>query len=385
MIDCQRPNVQLPPDQHYLNLAYMAPLHSKVIAAGEMAFRRQATPWSLGVDAMFAEVDDLRTLFARLTGIRESSRVALMPSASYGLATAANNLVPRAGQNIIVVGDQFPSNYYAWSRSCRDASAELRIVSAVKAKSGIPSRSAEWNQRLLEAIDSQTRVVAIPNVHWSDGTLFDLKAVRTRTNEVGAALVIDGTQSVGAVPIDVGALKPDALICAGYKTLLCPYGTAFGYFGPRFDDGKPIEETWVGRDNSSDFANLVNYQETYQPHALRYEAGGRSNFITMPMVRAALELLLEWTPAAISDYCRELTKSLPERLRAQGFWIEDTCHRSPQLFGIRVPDSQDVTQLFQVLEERNIAVSLRGDALRVSPHLYNTAADIDALVEALAV
>ena len=195
--------------------------------------------------------------------------------------------------------------------------------------------------------------------------------------------MVDGTQSVGAVPFDVDEFAPDLLVCAAYKTLLCPYGTAFVYFGPRFDGGNPLEETWVGRVNSSDFANLVNYQETYQPLALRYEAGGRSNFITMPMVSAALGLLQEWTPEAISSYCSKITESLPDRLRSEGFWVEETERRSPQLFGVRVPADRDVADCFRRLGQRKISVSLRGDALRISPHLYNTEADIEALIEVL--
>ncbi len=379
---CQRHNVSLAADLNYLNTAYMAPLHTNVLEAGAHSYRRQANPLNLGIDAMFGEVDRLRSLFAKLVGCHQPDRVAVFPAASYGLASVARNVPLTRGASVVVLQDQFPSNVYAWKRACATAGATLRTVKAPSI-SEAGGRAMSWNQRILEAIDHTTAAVALPNVHWSDGTLFDLAAIRTRTLEVDALLVVDGTQSVGVVPLDLKELQLDALICAGYKTLLGPYGTAFGYFGPRFDGGEPIEETWIARKNSTDFANLVDYQDAYQPHALRYEAGGRSNFITVPMMTAAIHLLLEWTPEAISAYCTDLTATVPVQLKEHGFWIEQANQRSPQLFGIRMPSGVNVNRVFEGLTQRKIAVSLRGDALRVSPHLHNTADEIQAFVEAL--
>ena len=115
-------------------------------------------------------------------------------------------------------------------------------------------------------------------MHWTDGTRFDLAAIGARAREVGAALVVDGTQSVGALPFDVQQLRPDALVCATYKWLMGPYSLGFAYLGPRFDDGEPLEETWIGRRGSENFKELVDYQDDYQPGALRYDVGERSNF-----------------------------------------------------------------------------------------------------------
>ncbi len=122
-----------------------------------------------------------------------------------------------------------------------------------------------WNSRIIEAIDADTALVALPHVHWTDGTQFDLVEIGRRAREVGAALVVDGTQSVGALPFDVQIVQPDALICSAYKWLLGPYSIALGYFGSRFDNGVPLEETWLGRLGSEDFTKLINYQSQYHP------------------------------------------------------------------------------------------------------------------------
>ena len=105
------------------------------------------------------------------------------------------------------------------------------------------------------------------HIHWADGTLFDLKAIRQRTRDVGALLIIDGTQSIGALPFDIQEIQPDALICAGYKWLMGPYSLGLAYLGEFFDEGIPIEENWKNRHNSHHFARLVNYEDKYQPHA----------------------------------------------------------------------------------------------------------------------
>ena len=114
----------------------------------------------------------------------------------------------------------------------------------------------------------------------------------------GAAFVVDGTQSVGALPFDVREIQPDALICAGYKWLLGPYAIGAAYFGPRYDGGEPLEENWISRRGSEDFQRLVDYKISIADGAVRYDAGERGNFILLPMFVESLRRLLEWTPCA---------------------------------------------------------------------------------------
>ncbi len=196
-------------------------------------------------------------------------------------------------------------------------------------------------------------------------------------------MAVDGTQSVGALPFDVGEIRPDALVCAGYKWLLGPYSTALAYFGPAFDGGRPIEENWITRRGSDQFADLVHYRDEYQPAAIRYDVGERSNFTLLPMLAAALKLVLEWTVPTISAYCRELTDPVKSALEARGYWMESAHWRAPHLLGLHLPAGTDRDRLGERLRRRQISVSMRGDAIRVAPHLYNDRADMDALVEAL--
>ena len=379
VLPCQREAFSLPEDVHYLNCAYISPLPKAVEAAGIAGIHRKRTPTRLHAPDFFEESDRVRELFARLVGAPEPNRIAMIPAASYGVAIAAQNLPVEQGQNIVLLHEQFPGNVHAWRRKAEVSGAEIRTVVPPEG----PHRASGWNERLLEAIDRDTAVVTVPQVHWVDGTVFDLMAVSARAREAGAALVVDATQSVGAVPFDVKEIRPDALIVAAYKWLLGPYSIGAAYLGPRFDDGVPLEETWIGRERSEDFQHLVDYQSAYQPGAIRYDVGERSNFILVPMLAEALRLVLAWTPEGVEAYCRRLSEPLVREAAAIGFSVEREEGRAAHLFGLRTPEGLEPTALKAELEGRKIFVSLRGSALRVSPHLYNDENDVDALVEAL--
>jgi selenocysteine lyase/cysteine desulfurase len=373
----------LPEGLHYLNCAYMSPQPRQVEAAGLAALVRKRDPTSIHPSDFFETSDRVRSLFARLIGADEPSRVALVPAASYALSIAARHLVgPRTrsrGSNIVLAAEQFPSNAHVWRTRGRRFGAEVRSVAAPEEG----DRGAGWNRRILEAIDSSTSVVALGHVHWTDGTLFRLPEIGARAREVGAALVIDGTQSVGALPFDVSEIRPDLLVCAGYKWLLGPYSTGVAYFGPRFDHAEPLEETWLGREGSDDFRRLTEYRDEYRVGAARFDVGERSNFVLLPMLATALELILEWEVSSIQRYCRELTRRLVAEARDLGYGVEDEEWRGAHLFGIRARGTADQSRLEAELRERRVSVSLRGDAIRVSPHLYNGDEDVEALLDAL--
>ena len=381
MLTCQKSRFSLPDDEHYLNCAYMSPLSVAVEAAGVAGVARKRVPSRLATADFFTGAQQARELFARLVNASDPSRIAIIPAASYGLAIAARNLPVGPGQNIVVTHEQFPANLHAWRKLAGTRQVELRTVHPPEAAEG---RGREWNTRLLEAINAHTAIVALGHVHWTDGTKFDLEAIGTRAREVGAALVVDGTQSVGALPFDVAAIQPDALVCATYKWLMGPYSLGFAYLGPRFDDGEPLEETWIGRAGSENFKDLVNYRDDYQPGAIRYDVGERSNFALMPMAIAALEQVLEWQPARIQAYCAGLTAELFDGVRALGYTVEAPEYRGAHLFGLRAPAGTDITAIGERLRDRKVHVSLRGSAIRVAPHVYNDARDVAALLDALA-
>ncbi len=376
---CQRQAFGLPSDLHYLNCAYMGPLPTVSEQVGIASIRRKRVPTSIHPPDFFETSDELRRLFAALVGGEDPTRVAILPGVSYGVAVAARNLPVGRGQNVVMTHEQFPGAVHAWTRAAREAGGEVRFA----VPPSRPGRGAAWNEVLLELIDADTAVVAVPHVHWTDGTRFDLVEIGRRCREVGAALVVDGTQSVGALPFDVKEVRPDALIVAAYKWLLGPYSVGMGWFGERFDEGTPLEETWIGRAGSEDFQALVAYRDDYQPGALRYDVAERSNFTLLPMVVASLKLVSEWRPQRVQAYARELTRGALSEAAELGFAVEDAAWRGHHLFGLRMPRGIDLMALKDALERRNVVASLRGTALRLSPNVYNDAGDMGALLEGL--
>lgn len=382
MLDCQRHRFQLPPDLHYLNCAYMAPLAREVEAAGLAGMARRRDPSTIVSDDFFDQADALRERFARLIGGGDPRRVAIIPAVSYGIATAARNAAVSRGQNIVILGEQFPSNVYAWMRKAGENGAELRTVR--RPATGDPSPGAAWNERLLEAINGRTAVIAMPIVHWADGTRFDVAAVGRRAREVGAILVVDGTQSIGAMPFDVEKVAPDALVVAGYKTLFGPYQSGLVWFGERFDDGVPLEEPWAARESSEAFvAGRLDYVREYRPAAARYDVGERSNQIQLPMLNAALDMVLEWRPERVQDYCVKLLEPFEDAFREAGFELEHPDFRGAHLFGLRSRRGLDADIAAAALRQARVFVSVRGRAIRVAPHVYNDASDLEALAVTL--
>jgi selenocysteine lyase/cysteine desulfurase len=245
-----------------------------------------------------------------------------------------------------------------------------------------PEIGNAWNATILEEIDAQTAMVVCPHVHWMYGIVFDLEAIGKRARSCNSWLIIDGTQSIGAYPFNLQKIQPDALICAGYKWLLGPYSIDLAYFGEVFDNGVPIEETWMGREESNLFHKLTDYNTTYRPKAYRYNMGQHSNFIQLPMLKAAIQQLLPWQPF-IQSYCKELLDSILPQLEAAGFTMENTPWKASHLIGIGLPKGVNPTDIQKKLSEKSIFVSARGPGIRVSPHLYNTKEDMQALLSAL--
>jgi len=353
-----------------------------VAEIGVHAIYAKDDPSSNKPESFFSTTSALRTEFAKLIDAPSERSCAITPSVSYALANVAKNLKAGKGDNIVIAEEQFPSNFYAWDALSKEKGITLKVVAAPDM---IEGRGKKWNELLLEAIDSNTKMIATGHVHWADGTKFDLAAIRQRADEVGAILVIDGTQSIGALPFSVADFRPDAVVAAGYKWMMGPYASGVSYFGEYFQDGNPIENNWMNRLNSEDFGNLINYQEQYQPGSIRYEVGESANFILTPMLTKAISQVNEWGPQNIQDYCKKLTSPYIKELKELGVQIEADEYRGRHLFGLRLPNHMDMEEIKKQFAERKIFVSIRGNSIRISPNLYNLESDLERLVDSFKV
>lgn len=373
MIASQRHLFEIPDDIAYLNCAYMSPLMKPVVAASSTGLQRKATPWTVMPQDFFTESEQARGLFGRLIGA-PADDVAIVPSASYGIATAAANLPVSAGQEILVLRDQFPSNVYSWRDLAAESGAELRTLQR--------EQDGDWTRVILDAISERTAIAALPHNHWTDGSLIDLVTVGRKLRSVGAALVLDLTQSLGAMPFSVPDVQPDFMVCACYKWLLGPYSTGFMYVAPKWQQGRALEQGWITRAGSENFARLLDYTDALQPGARRFDMGERSNFALLPGAITAMEHLLDWTPEAISETLGARTGDIAAKAVKLGLLAPPDSARAPHFLGLRFPDSAPET-LVQDMAAQQVYISQRGDSMRVTPHLYNTDTDTDRLMLAL--
>lgn len=364
---------EIPRDVAYLNCAYMAPLLRSARRAGEAGLARKTAPWDLTAEDFFDGAERIRSLFAELVHATADD-IAVVPAVSYGTSVAAANLPVEQGQNIVVLAEQFPSNIYPWVERCRSVGAEVVYVARPD--------DHDWTRAVLERIQASTAVVALPATHWADGTKIDLVAIRGRTDDVGAALVLDLAQSCGAMPFDVGEVRPDFMVAPTYKWLLGPYSMGFLYVDPKWQGGRPIEHNWITRAGSEDFAGLVSYRDDYQPGARRFDVGERANFALTPVVEAALRQLLEWDVDAIYATLGERNRVLVERLTPFGFEAVPEAYRAAHYLGLRRRRGLPEDLVPRLANER-VYVSRRGSCLRITPHLYNDDRDIEHLVQAL--
>lgn len=372
-MESQRHLFDIPEEITYLNCAYLSPQLHSVDAAGRGALTRVARPWEITPPDFFSGAEVARQRFASLIG-GDADGVAIIPSVSYGIALAARNLRLLPGGTVVVLEEQFPSNVYEWRDAAGRADADVVTVARPP--------DSDWTGALIDRIDERTAIVAVPNCHWTDGTVVDLVRVGETARSAGAALVVDATQSLGARPLDVGAVRPDFLVTTVYKWMLGPFTLGFCWVAPHLRAGEPLERNWLTRAGAEDFAGLVQYADEYMEGARRYDMGERPHFVAMPMAIAALDQILDWGVDNIESYIGTLTEELVAGAEDLGWEVAPRGSRARHMIGLRKPGGIP-EKLAGLLKESDVYVSVRGTSIRVSPHVYNTPDDVVRLLDVL--
>ena len=366
----QRHLFNIPHEVAYLNCAFMSPLPKVSIAAGEHGLQRKAHPWTIESCDFFNDSETVRGLFARIINA-SADDIALIPAVSYGMAQAAHNIPLHRGQKILTLAEEFPSNIYPWIDLAQRTGAN--VVSVPRPDDD------DWTSVLLGHMDDSVAIVATPHCHWTDGGLVDLEVMGAACRQLGSVLCVDGSQSLGALPFDVRRIDPDFVAAGTYKWLLGPYSTGFLYVAPRWQDARPIEQSWIARRDSQNFADLINYRDEFQPGARRFDVGERSNFALTPVMRASLQQLLSWGIARIRATLKARNDSIAERAKEElGLSSVPAHRRADHYLGLRFtgPVPNDLTSR---LAAANVYVSVRGHSMRVTPHVWNTDHDVERL------
>ena len=375
ILPSQRHLFDVPDEIAYFNNAYLAP-QLKASRERQLAgVHGRSHPWQRTAASFFEDAETVRGLCARVLG-GETDGYAVISSASYGVSTAARAVEPRlqAGDKILVIAEEFPSNVLPWKRVAAERGATIVTVP-------LPA-DGNWTPAILDRIDAGTRVVAVSPSHWTDGARIDLLPIGSACRDNGSMLVVDASQSLGAAPFALAEIKPDFLVAAAYKWLLCPYGFAVLYVSEPWRGARPLEENWLAREHAEDFANLVRYSDTYMPGSRRFDGGEKCSSTILPGAIAALEQVAEWGVENIARTLAETNARIAAHLERLGFQVPAQSRRSPNMFGAQLPRGFE-GNIVAELRKRDIYISQRGNALRFAPHLHVNAHDVDRLLQAL--
>lgn len=373
LLNCQRDLFVIPDDICYMNCSYMSPMLKTVEQAGIQGIRLRHEPWNIKPPAFFEPAETVRKLFARIVN-GDPEGVALIPSVSYGIGIAAANLPVAAGQNIVILKEQFPSNVYPWEILSKSAHADLRRVPYPE--------DENLTDALLQKIDSKTAVVSVPEIHWIRGAKIDLLKIREKTRSVGAALIVDLSQSLGAASFDFAIVQPDFLVTTGYKGMLGAYGLCYLHIAPQWREGVPLEQGWLNREKSDDFAHLTEYQSAYRKGARRFDYGERANPVLLGMAIPALEQLLDWGMDRVTAYNKSLVHYIMEKAEEKGFAHTAAAYCADNMMGVILPEGVS-SELPAALQEESVYVNVRGNSIRLAPHVYNHREEVDRLFEVL--
>jgi selenocysteine lyase/cysteine desulfurase len=377
MLASQRDLFDMPREVCYLNAASYSPLPLKTQEAGRAAVLRKGTPWKLAASFAGEQHERARAAAARLINA-DPADIALIPSISYGVATAAKLLTIERGTRVIVLENDHSSPVLEWQAR---ADAQGFTVETVRRPD-----DGDWTSAVLEAIErpgaSPVSLASISSVHWSDGGLIDVDRIGAALRQRGAKFLIDATQSAGVLPLDVRQLDPDFVIFPTYKWLLGPYGRAFLYVAKRHQNGIPLEQTSAGRRNVR-AENAVYFTDLdYVADARRFDMGERDHFVSMEMASIGMEMMAEWGAAAVAQRLGMLTKGIAEGLRGNGIRLPDPRFCAPHILSLGFRDGMPAG-LVEGLAAEGVYVAPRLGRLRVSPHVYNDEEDVERFVAAL--
>ena len=375
ILPSQRHLFDIPRDVAYFNCAYYSPQLNESRDRLVEGVQAKSHAWKRQSPSFFDDAETLRTLWSRIFG-GDPDGYAVVPAASYALSTAARAIEPhlKSGDLILLTAEEFPSNVLPWRRAALETGASLVTVAT--------PLDGDWTSAILPAIEPRVKVVAVSTCHWTNGARIDLEPIAAACRANGSTLVIDATQSLGAMPFPLESIQPDFLTAASYKWQLGPYGVGLLHVSPRWRGARPLEESWLARDNAADFTSLANYSDNYQPGARRFDVGEKGSLNTLPGAIAALEQIEAWGVTGIASSLSMINSRISAHLEGLGFRVPSGAHRCPHMFGAVLPASYS-GNLVAELRKRHIYISQRGNSLRFAPHLWVDDHDVTRLLDAL--
>jgi selenocysteine lyase/cysteine desulfurase len=361
-------------DTVYLNGANHGPFPRVASAAVEQALAWKRDPATIDDDIYFTLPDRVRRAAAPFFGCRPRD-LAVTTGASTGVALLAEGFDWKPGDHVVVPAGEFPANYLPWL-ALRRRGVEVTVV---------PAAAGLRVEDIEAAIGPRTRVVAVGYVNFASGYRADIEAIGGLCEDRGVALLVDVSQAVCAVPLDVRTSRAAVVTAAGYKWMLSPYGTGVLYVAPEWVDRLPVPTVnWTTVDGADDFNNLTTLAVAFRPGAARWDAPETASFLNCMPMAASLEFLQGIGIEQVFTHARGLIDRLVAGL-PDGFRPDSDLgrRRRSTIFRLIGDDPKHTRKAYDRCVGSGISVSLREGGIRVSPGIWNDAADVDRLLAQL--
>lgn len=343
----------------WLNTATFGQVPARTRTAVDRHFARRDETACSDFLNWFDDVDEIRALIAQLINCQPED-IAFAMNAASALSLFLLGMDWHEGDRIVTLRDEFPNQYYC-AASLADRGVELIRMNEINS---LPER---------------TRAVLVSTVNYSNGYRPDVAFISQLVRRTGALLYVDGTQSVGALRFDTAAVKPHMLAVDGYKWLLCPNGATFFYISPELR--RTLRPSVIGWRSDIGWRSVdeLRHGVHRMPEAAERYEGGMLNFPSIYGAGESVRMMLELGPASIEQRVLELAGLTADILRRSGASI---LYDNTHIVAAHWPD-RDASALAKKLAEQRIVVAARHGNLRVSPHFYNTEADLERLRAAL--
>ena len=355
----------------YLNAANVSLTYNKAKTANEKWFEDVSLNGSNNFtekkeESAFDQLHKTAADFVRA----EPYEIAGGSSATELLSSLAWSISPKKGENIVSTSSAFPSTVYPWSRVAATTGAEMRLA---ESKKGFSTTDA-----IRSLIDKNTSVVCISHTEFSNGYTYDLEKLSELTHTKGAILVVDATQSAGAIPIDVKKSRIDVLVAGSYKWLCGPFGSAFMYI--RHNLAKRLNPGLVGFRSHKNMWDLDAARLRYNDNTSKFEF----STLAFGCILGLAESLHYLNGIGIENIYRYnffLTDCLIDGLKKADAKIissDRSKYRSPIITAKF--KNKDSESMINDLRYAKIFVSQRKEWVRFSPHFYNTLDDIEFVI-----
>ena len=301
--------------------------------------------------------------------------VALVPSVAYALSVAAANVPLQAGEAVLVLAGQFPSNLLPWQQRCLEVGARIAVVA---------DPEGDWTPAVLDALHAQpdVRGLALPHAYWRDGRLLDLDRIADAAHARGAWLVLDLSQSLGAVPADLARWRPAFVASAGYKWLLGADGLAYLWASPHWRErGRSIEHGWFNRGARDDWRFPLDRPADFLAGARRFDGSGLIDRVRLAKAEAAFTQLAAWEPPEVMLHLAARGAALRDALQAHDVPLDIVRPGAPHIVGVR-PGAR-WNACVRTLEEARIDITARHGVLRIAPHVHVDVADMARVADVL--